>query len=197
MATSDAELRSPTSLQRRWVWLLILGIVQLVGGLCAFAIPPAASIAAAIVFGAVLLVAGIFQLVHAASVRTWSAVALQVLGGLLYVAAGIIVLMFPLSGALTLTIVVGALLIADGVVRCVLASRIRPREGWGWFLAAGIASALLGILLLIGWPLTGLWALGILLGVNLVFSGIANCALAIAFRTRVARDLEHEALAHH
>ena len=200
MATDDSnvpdiELRSAMTLQRHWGWLLLLGIVQLIGGLFAFAIPAAASLAAAIVFGAVLLVAGVFQLVHAFSVRGWLGVTLQVLGGVLYIAAGLICLVFPLTGALTLTIIVGALLIADGVIRCVLASRVRPREGWGWFLAAGIASVALGLLLLLGWPLTGVWALGILLGVNLIFSGVANCALAVALRSRLARDPHHEALA--
>jgi uncharacterized membrane protein HdeD (DUF308 family) len=94
---------------------------------------------------------------------------------------------FPVSGAISLTILVAALLIADGVIRCALAYRLRPVQGWGWFLCAGVASAVVGILLLIGWPLTGLWALGLLLGVNLLFSGMTNGALAIAFRTSVSR----------
>ncbi len=185
-----------TVLHRRWGWLLLLGIVQVIGGFIALAVPVAASLAAAIVFGAVLVVAGVFQLAHAFRVRTWKGVVLQSLGGLLYIGAGLLALLFPLTGALTLTIVVGALLVADGFVRSMLAYRLRPLDGWGWFLAAGVASTVVGIVLLVGWPLTGLWAIGLLLGVNLIFSGTMNSALAIALRKRWTRDPEHEPLKH-
>lgn len=185
-----------TVLHRRWGWLLLLGIVQVVGGFIALAVPAAASLAAAIVVGAVLVVSGVFQLAHAFRVRTWKGVLLESLGGLLYVAAGLLALLFPLTGALTLTIVVGALLVADGFVRCVLAYRLRPMDGWGWFLAAGVASTLVGIVLLVGWPLTGLWAIGVLLGVNLIVSGTTNSALAFAFRKHWVRDPEHEPQKH-
>lgn len=186
----------PSALQRRWGWLLVLGIVQIIAGAIALTIPAAASLAAAIVAGAVMLVAGIFQGIHAFSVRGWKGVMLQMLGAVLYIVAGLIFLLFPVTGALSLTIIVGVLLIADGAVRYVLAYRLKPRDGWGWFLAAAIASTLVGILLLVGWPITGLWALGILLGVNLIFSGVGNCVLALTFRTRIARHPEAEALRH-
>jgi uncharacterized membrane protein HdeD (DUF308 family) len=187
-----AEARSSTSLQRRWTGLLLLGIVQLIGGLFALAIPTVASFAAVIVFGAVLLAAGVFQAVQAFSVIGWKGRTMQALGALVYIVAGILALIFPMSGALTLTIVVAATLIADGAIRSMLAYRLRPAVGWGWFLAAGIASTFVGILLLIGWPLTGLWAIGVLLGVSLVFSGVTNCALAITLRARHVREPEHE-----
>ena len=182
-ASDDEVALSHSAIERRWGWLLALGIVQIICGALALAIPLAASLAAAIVFGAVLLVTGVFQAVHAFRVRTWKGVVLHALGALFYIAAGVLVLLFPLTGALTLTLVVGALLLADGVVRSALAFRLRPRDGWGWFLASGIASLVVGILLLLGWPLTGFWAIGVLLGVNLIFSGVGNCALAITFRT--------------
>jgi uncharacterized membrane protein HdeD (DUF308 family) len=189
-ALNDEFALSHSVIGRRWGWLLTLGIVQVICGALALAIPLAASLAAAIVFGAVLLVAGVFQAAHAFRVRTWKGVVLHALGALLYIAAGVLVLLFPLTGALTLTLVVGALLLADGVVRFALAFRLRPRDGWGWFLASGIASLLVGVLLLVGWPLTGLWAIGVLLGVNLIFSGVGNCALAFAFRTSHARSVD-------
>jgi uncharacterized membrane protein HdeD (DUF308 family) len=208
MATHDSTAAESESLlsarhlsllQRRWGWLLLLGLVQIACGALALAVPVAASLAAVIVFGAVLVVAGVFQAVHAFSVRTWKGVVLQGLGALLYIAAGVLILLFPLSGALSLTIVVAALLIADGVARCVLAYRLKPLDGWGWFLGAGIASTVVGILLMVGWPLTGLFAIGLLLGVNLIFAGVTNCALAVTFRTLTHRDSEHDSMhgAHH
>jgi uncharacterized membrane protein HdeD (DUF308 family) len=178
-------------LQRLWGALLVLGIAQLLCGALALAVPVAASLAAVVIFGAVLVVSGIFQGVHAFTVRTWQGAALQALSGLLYTVAGLLALVFPLTGALTLTIVVAVLLVLDGITRCVLAYRLRPWDGWGWFLAAGIASMAVGILLLLGWPLTGLVALGVLLGVNLLFSGVTLCALAITFRARTAQSVDH------
>jgi uncharacterized membrane protein HdeD (DUF308 family) len=157
-------------------------------------LPVAASLAAAIVFGAVLLASGVTQAVHAFGVRPWKGVVLHTVGSVLYIAAGALFLIFPLAGALTLTLVVAALLLADGVVRSVLAYYLRPRDGWVGFLASGIASAVVGILLLLGWPATGFWALGLLLGVNLLFSGVTNCALAVTFRTSIARDSQQSPL---
>lgn len=186
--TADAATPGTSVVKRRWRVLLVLGIVQVIGGAFAIAVPVAASLAAALVFGAVLLVLGVLQVVHALSVRKSKLVFLHLLGGLLYVATGALVIWFPVSGAISLTLLVAALLIADGVIRCVLAYRLRPAQGWGWFLCAGMASAAVGILLLVGWPLTGLWALGLLLGVNLLFVGVTNSALAVAFRTSVARE---------
>jgi uncharacterized membrane protein HdeD (DUF308 family) len=176
-----ADVPERATLQRWWLGLLFLGLVQVVGGVIALAVPLAASLAAAMVFGAVLVVAGVFQAVHSFGVRKWSGVLLHAVGALLYIAAGIFMLLFPLMGALTLALVVTALLFADGVLRTVIAYRLRPEGGWGWLLAAGIAGIVVGSLLLIGWPLTGVWAIGILLGVNLVFAGAANCALAAGF----------------
>ncbi len=185
-----------STLQRRWGWLLVLGIVQILCGLLAFAIPVAASLAAALVFGAVLLVSGGFQAAHAFRTRPWKGAVLQGLGALLYIVAGAVVLLFPITGILTLTLVVAVLLIADGVVRCALAIRVRPLDGWGWYMAAGIASTFVGIMLLVGWPLTGLWAIGILLGANLLISGVAQCALAVAFRASRAREAGDEPFTH-
>lgn len=190
-AADPAELERCMPLHHRWGWLLFLGIVQLISGVLALLVPVAASLAAAIVFGAVLFTSGTFQTVHAFTVgKSWSGVALQALGGLLYVATGVLILLFPLTGAITLALVVGALLVAEGLVRSTLAFQLIPYEGRWTFLAGGIASATVGILLLFGWPLTGVWGIGILLGVNLIFSGVANCALAIAFRSRVARTAD-------
>lgn len=184
----DATMTDPGAVRRRSWGLLILGIMQVIGGAFAIAVPVVATLVAAVVSGSVMLILGVLQVAQAISVRKPKKVMLlQLLGGLLYLATGAIVLWFPVPGAISLTILVGAMLIADGVIRCMLAYRLRPANGWGWFLSAGIASALVGVLLLIGWPLTGLWALGMLLGVNLLFMGMTNSALAVAYRASLTR----------
>jgi uncharacterized membrane protein HdeD (DUF308 family) len=171
-----------TPFGHRWGWLLALGIVQIIAGCIAIAVPVIASLAAVGMFGAVLLVTGIMQLIHAFKVRAWQRSAWYGLGAVLYVIAGLLVVAYPLGGALTLAIMIAILFIADGTLRTVFGMTVRPAPGWGWLVAAGFASVIVGVILLIGWPGTALWATGLLLGVNLIFGGIMNTTLAIASR---------------
>jgi uncharacterized membrane protein HdeD (DUF308 family) len=172
-----------TRLGHRWGWLLALGIVQIVAGIIAIAVPVVASIAAVGIFGAVLLVTAALQLIHAFKVRAWPRSAWYGLGGVLYAIAGFLVVMYPLGGALTLAVMIAILFIADGTLRMVFGMTVRPVAGWGWLIAAGLCSIVVGVILLLGWPATALWATGLLLGVNLIFTGVMNATLALASRT--------------
>jgi uncharacterized membrane protein HdeD (DUF308 family) len=175
-----------TSLGHRWGWLLALGIVQIVAGSIAIAVPVVASFAAVGIFAAVLLVTAIMQLIHAFQVRAWPRSAWYGLGGVLYAIAGLLVVVYPLGGALTLAVMIAILFMADGTLRVVFGMIVRPVVGWGWLVAAGFGSIIVGVILLIGWPGTALWATGLLLGVNLIFTGAMNASLALAFRTNAA-----------
>jgi uncharacterized membrane protein HdeD (DUF308 family) len=168
----------------RWVWMLLLGIVQIIAGAIAIAVPVVGSLAAVAVFGALLIVTAILQLYHAFRVRAWPRSVWYGLGGLLYLIAGILVVAFPLGGAMTLAIIIAISLIAEGSLRVMFGAALRPATGSGWLIAAGIASIAVGVLLLIGWPSTALWGVGLLLGVNLIFTGATNAGLAIASRTQ-------------
>ena len=170
-------------LGRRWGWLLTLGIVEIIAGGIAIAVPVIASLAAVAVFGAVLLVTAILQLVHAFQVRAWPRSAWYGFGGLLYAIAGLLVIAYPLGGALTLAVLVGILFIADGTLRVAFGMSARPVVGWGWLVAGGIGSLLVGVILVLGWPATALWATGLLLGITLIFTGSTRITLALASRT--------------
>jgi uncharacterized membrane protein HdeD (DUF308 family) len=175
-----------TDLGHRWGWLLALGIVQILAGSFALTIPVVASLAAVAIFGAVLIVSAIFQLIHAFRVRAWPRSAWYGLGGVLYAIAGVLVVIFPIGGAMTLAIMIAVMLIADGVLRVTFASSVRPVAGWGWLIAGGLGSIVVGVTLLIGWPATALWVTGLLLGVNLIFTGAMHAALALTSRTSSA-----------
>jgi uncharacterized membrane protein HdeD (DUF308 family) len=170
-------------LGRRWGWLLTLGIVEIIAGGIAIAVPVIASLAAVAIFGAVLLVTAILQLVHAFQVRAWPRSAWYGFGGLLYAIAGLLVIAYPLGGALTLAALVGILFVADGTLRVAFGMSARPVVGWGWLVAGGIGSLLVGVILLLGWPATALWATGLLLGINLIFTGLTRITLALTSRT--------------
>jgi uncharacterized membrane protein HdeD (DUF308 family) len=170
-------------LGRRWGWLLALGIVEIIAGGVAIAVPVIASFAAVAIFGAALLVTAILQLVHAFQVRAWPRSAWYGLGGLFYAIAGLLVVAFPLGGALTLAVLLGILFLADGTLRVAFGMSVRPVVGWAWLVAGGIGSLLVGVILLLGWPATALWATGLLLGINLIFTGLTRITLALASRT--------------
>jgi uncharacterized membrane protein HdeD (DUF308 family) len=172
-----------TPFRNRWGWVLTLGIVQIIAGAIAIAVPVLGSLAAVAIFGAVLIVTALLQLAHAVRMRTWPRSVWYGLGGLLYLIAGLLVIAYPVGGALTLAVIIAISLIAEGSLRVMFGTALRPATGSGWLIAAGIASIAVGVLLLIGWPSTALWVIGLLLGVNLIFTGATNAALALASRS--------------
>jgi uncharacterized membrane protein HdeD (DUF308 family) len=176
-----------TTLTHRWGWLLVLGIVQIIAGSLAIAIPAVASFAAVGIFGAVLMVSAIFQLIHAFKVGAWPRSAWYGLGGVLYAIAGLLVLAFPVGGALTLAVLIAILFIADGALRVLFAMTLTAALGRGWLIAAGCCGIVVGVFLLIGWPYTALWVTGLLLGINLVFTGATNIAIAFSSRTGTSK----------
>jgi len=173
-------------LGRRWGWLLALGIVEIIAGCVAIAVPVIASLAAVGIFAGILLVTAIFQLVHAFQVGAWPRSAWYGLGGLFYAVAGLLVIAYPLGGALTLAVLIGILFIADGALRVAFGMSARPVLGWGWLVAGGVASLIVGVILLLGWPATALWATGLLLGINLIFAGSTRITLALVSRTALS-----------
>lgn len=178
--TDEARSGLDAAFSHGWIWLLVLGGVQLIGGVLAIAVPSTATIVATIAFGWLLVIAAVAQLAHAFRVRRWRGLALHLAGAILYGIAGLLLLTRPLSGAAALAVLISALLVAEGVTRTALGLRLRPTHGWLWFVAGGIASTVLGALLLVGWPAIALWAIGLLLGIQLIFTGAMSLSLALA-----------------
>ncbi|HEU4655120.1 MAG TPA: HdeD family acid-resistance protein [Steroidobacteraceae bacterium] len=179
---NDVDI-APT-FSRGWTWLLALGAVQLVAGVVAIAAPMVATFAATAVFGLMLIIAAVFHVVHAFTVRRWGGFALHLLVGILQAGVGAIALLNPLAGAMALTLMIATLFFAEGVLQIVLAFASRPRDGWGWFFLSGLASVVLATLLAFGWPAIALWAIGTLLGIRFIIAGGTSLALAFACRTR-------------
>ena len=175
--TMDANAGT-TTLTHRSGWLLVLGVVQIIAGGIAIAIPIVASFAAVAIFGAVLLVTATFQLIHAFKIGAWPRSAWYGLSGVLYAIAGLLVIAFPLGWR------TDACGVARNPVHCGwrAARAIRHERsaavGRGWLIAAGCCNILVGVFLLIGWPYTALWITGLLLGVNLLITGAMNIAFA-------------------
>jgi uncharacterized membrane protein HdeD (DUF308 family) len=163
-------------------WFIAAGVALVIFGFVAVALPFFSSIAATMVAGILLLAAGAVQLAHAARSRHGGRPALRVIMGLIYLVAGFLLLANPIAGVLTLTLVVGSYLVAAGVVRLLVAIEARPLEGWGWSALSGVLSIVLGVLLWAGWPGTAAWAIGLLVGIDLVAAGWSLMLLPVVAR---------------
>jgi uncharacterized membrane protein HdeD (DUF308 family) len=157
----------------------VLGGLLIAVGLFALVFPLVAALSINLVAGLALMAGGLVTLFHAPRLRGWRGVVWQMLLGALYLGAGLIVLANPFAGLFALTVMLGAFFAADGAGRVLLARRIRPQRGWGMFLASGLLSLLLGVLVLLGLP--GGWSvavLGLVIGINMVLIGASFLACA-------------------
>lgn len=118
---------------------------------------------------------------------SWGMGVMAFLGGAFAVICGILVLFDPLRGLAALTLVLAIYFVIDGIQRIVLAFRLRPVDGWGWVLFGGLLSILLGVLIWSRWPLSGVWAVGTLVGIHILFGGWTMIAITMAARRVAAR----------
>ena len=164
---------------RHWGWFLALGILLVILGIAAIAFPFLSTIAAKIAIGWIFLVAGVVEVIHAFYVKRWAGFFWNLLIGLLYIVAGAWLAFFPLTGVLTLTIVIAALFIAEGIMEFIMGLRMRPHDGWGWVVFSGLVAVAAGLLIALSLPASAVWALGLLAGINLLFSGWSFIYLAL------------------
>jgi uncharacterized membrane protein HdeD (DUF308 family) len=135
------------------------------------------------VVGWTLIIVGAIQLIQSWSIRTWGGFIWQLVIGLIILAGGISMIVDPIVATVTLTLLVGVIFIAKGIVQLVLGFRFRPNANWGWIVAAGMLAVILGLMILAQWPFTGVWVLGTLAGISLIFSGWSYVMIAMAARS--------------
>ncbi len=171
------------ALSRNWGWLLALGILMIILGVVAMAAPVVATIAIQVMLGWLLVISGIAEGIHAFMVKEWRGFLLELLSAVLYLGVGLLLLVDPLKGALALTLILAVFLLVEGIFKIITALRVRDHRGWGWLLASGIVSVILGVLIWAQWPASGLWVIGLLVGIQLLFTGWSLVMLALAARS--------------
>jgi uncharacterized membrane protein HdeD (DUF308 family) len=169
------------AIRGNWGWLLALGIVLVVVGTGAVAAPWVASLASAVAFGVLLLMGGTAQLVGAFWTRDWSGFFLSLLIGILYVVLGVLFLRDPGDALLAMTLLLACVLMVGGLFR-IIGSLMFQFPHWGWVLIGGIINLVLGILIWQQWPVSGLWVIGLFVGIDLIFTGWTWVMLAIAIK---------------
>jgi uncharacterized membrane protein HdeD (DUF308 family) len=175
--------QAPT-LDKGPAWSVLFGVLLLLAGLLAIAAPFFAAIAASIFFGWLLVLGAVAHLTYAWVERGAGAILWQVLIGLVYLIAATSLLLWPVSGVLTLTLILAVYIAMEGVFELALYFGLRARPGSSWLLIDGIISLLLAGLIFFHWPSSSLWALGLLVGISLIFSGMAR--LILPARRRLA-----------
>lgn len=172
------ELRE---LRKDWGWLLALGIGLALAGVAAISVPLLATVGIVTVIGILMLAAGAAQIVSAFSSSKWSGVFVHIVMGLLYGVTGFFILENPLVGAGGLTLLMAMFFFMSGIFRIVFALRERFPT-WGWTLLNGAVTLLLGIIIWRQFPESALWLIGLLVGIDLIFTGWTWIMLAFAVR---------------
>jgi uncharacterized membrane protein HdeD (DUF308 family) len=179
--------------KRIWFWLLGTGIFTILLGIAAILLPFTAALTIETLLAAIFMIAGVAHILHAFQCRHTKGLVLRLLAGFFYGLSGIILFAFPLQGVLTLTLLLVILFIVAGSFKIALALYLNPLPSWGWLLFSGVISALLGILIWTGLPGTAKWAIGLLVGIELLFSGWYMTMFAFSLHNNYkAQDLIKE-----
>ena len=162
--------------------LIFLGVVTIIFGVLAVGAPLMTGIAVAVMVGCLLLFMGIARIVHALKSGQWGTGIWGTVIGLLAVVAGLMTIFRPMVGLMSLTLFLAAYFFIDGICEIIAAFKIKPDQGWGWMLFNGIIAVLLGAMIWRQWPVSGEWAIGILVGVHILISGWSMVILGTGAR---------------
>jgi len=168
-------------------WLVALGVLTVIAGCFAIASPLLSGLSVVVLIGVALAIGGVARTIAAFSAGSFGQGALAFIGGILTFGTGLILAARPGIGLATLTLMLGAYLLIDGISSAVLAFHVRPVSGWGSILFSAVMAVILGFLLLREWPLSGMWAIGTLLGVNLLVSGFSIISVGSTARSLAKR----------
>ena len=185
---SDLQSRMGAAVQAHWKAFLVEGIILALLGLAAIIIPPLASLAVTVFLGWMFLISGIAGLALTFWARQMPGFWWSLISAVLAMGAGIILLARPVQGTLTLTIVVGAYFVAEGVATIMYALEHRRELSgrWSWMLVAGLMDIMISFFIIAGLPGSALWAIGLMVGINLLIGGTALIGMALAARNNGA-----------
>jgi uncharacterized membrane protein HdeD (DUF308 family) len=180
----DFERAVKSAIHEHWVLFLIEGIVLVLLGAIAIVVPPLATLTYTILIGWIFLVSGVVGLITTFWMRHAPGFWWSLLSALIAIAAGFLLLGWPVTGALSLTLVLTSFFIVEGIASIMYAIEHRNQltGRWGWMLVSGIIDLILAAIIIAGLPGTAAWAIGLLVGINMLFGGGALIGMALAAR---------------
>ena len=172
------------AIHEHWGLFLTEGIILVILGIAAIALPPIATLAFTIIIGWVFLISGVVGLFTTFWARHVPGFWWSLISAIIGIAAGVVLLLWPITGTLSLTLVLIAFFFIEGIVSIMYAIEHRNQltGRWGWMLVSGIIDLILAGIIFAGLPGTAVWALGLLVGINMLFGGAALIAMALAAR---------------
>jgi uncharacterized membrane protein HdeD (DUF308 family) len=179
--------RDINELHKNLGWFIAFAVAIMVLGFLAIIAPYTATFAVEQLAGITFAAGGIILVIHAFRWKISERFFFSLFLGLIYFAFGIYLIAHPLSGVLALTVALAVFYFVVGVIKIINAFRIRPTSQWGWVLVSGLVSILLSAVIWAGMPLTALWAVGLIVGIDLVFCGLAFLMLMLAVRSAFDR----------
>ena len=171
-----------SGIQRASGWSIALAILMILAGMIAIAAPIIPGIVIVYIVAWTAIFNGGAQMVYGFRAESGGRLVLEVLLGLLYMIAGVFILMHPLGGLLALTLIIASCFLLYGVLALVLAFQMRPHPGWGWILFDAIVTIFLGALIWAHWPINSEWLVGTLVGISFIVSGVSRLMLSSAVR---------------
>jgi uncharacterized membrane protein HdeD (DUF308 family) len=166
----SAPIIDPDILRRNWGWFVALGIAEILFGVIAAGYSVFATFFAVMLVGWLLVFGGVLAVVHAFWEKRWSGFFIDLVTGILYVAVGFMILTNPAVAAIGLTLMIALFLFIGGIFRIVAALTGHFQHG-AWLLLNGIVTLVLGILIWRQWPWSGLWVIGLFIGIDMIFYG--------------------------
>ncbi len=160
------------ALRHKWGLVLALGVGLVVCGFVALMSVVVATAVTVLWVGVMMIIAGVIEIVHGLQHRGWGRATLWVVAGIFYIVGGFFAVINPLLASLVLTLLLGFALVAAGIVRFLLGYRLKGDEHSGWIMISGLVTFLFGLIILVHWPFSSLYVLGIILGVDLIQAGI-------------------------
>jgi uncharacterized membrane protein HdeD (DUF308 family) len=188
MTSTSDTVKSPQAssdtapLRAKWGWIVALGIVYLLAGFIALGSVAMATVVSVFVVGVMMIIAGVAEVINAFQIKSWGKFLLWALLGVLYIIAGFVTFQNPLLAAVLLTLVLGASLVVSGIMRIVLAFNMKREMPWIWVALSGVITLLLGVLILVRWPVSSLYILGLFLAIDLIMAGAGWVGLGLGLR---------------
>jgi uncharacterized membrane protein HdeD (DUF308 family) len=185
--TNENAPKQSEEVRKHGTFAVITGIVLVILGILAMGSPLITGVAIAIMVGVLMLFSGITRTLFSFGAPTLGSGVLGVLIGLLTAVAGLVVLAHPLLGLSTLTLVLSAYFLVEGAFEIGYALKLKPTKGWIWTLLSGLVTLLLALLIYSQWPFSGAWAIGLLVGIQIFFTGWSLFGLGAAARAMSSR----------
>lgn len=172
-------------LQKNRSLLIFEGILFTLLGILAVALPGISTISTELFIGWLFLIGGVVQGYRSLVARHSPGFVGSLLVSLMYIIFGVLLLVYPLAGVISLTLVLTFFFIVEGISKIILGFQMRPFSQWGWFILSGVIALLMAYIIYAGWPGTAFWVLGLLVGINMIFFGIT----LLFFAFNIPKDL--------